>query len=137
MQTIQSDAVFDLSETYVQLRPAYSSKLWKAEEFWPAVHSGQIENSGFGLLVSTYFFDKDWTTWEVHPTGDEIVYLIEGEIDLILEMDGFERRIRLEQLKATVIPKGIWHRAIVHRPSSALHITPGDGTQNRALSANK
>ena len=28
------------------------------------------------LLISSYAFDEDWPTWEVHPAGDEFATLI-------------------------------------------------------------
>lgn len=31
------------------------------------------------LLISSYAFDEDWPTWEVHPAGDEFVILVSGE----------------------------------------------------------
>ena len=31
------------------------------------------------LLISSYAFDEDWPTWEVHPAGDEFVILVAGD----------------------------------------------------------
>ena len=31
-----------------------------------------------GRLVALYRFDESWTSWEVHPAGDEVVCCIEG-----------------------------------------------------------
>lgn len=85
-------------------------------------------------LVSQYNFDHDWGTWEMHPAGEEFVCLISGQLDLILEQNGVENRISLQAPGSYVIvPKGIWHTAKVHQPSSVLFITPGEGTQNRPV----
>ena len=36
------------------------------------------------MLVSRFEFAEDWPTWEIHPHGDEFVYLIEGDTDFVL-----------------------------------------------------
>ncbi|MBD2111835.1 MULTISPECIES: WxcM-like domain-containing protein [Cyanophyceae] len=85
-------------------------------------------------LVSQLNFDRDWGTWEMHPAGEEFVCLISGQIDLILKQNGVENRLPLDTPGSYVIvPKGIWHTAKVHQPCSVLFITPGEGTQNRAV----
>ena len=43
-------------------------------------------------LVSCFTFNNDWTTWEIHPNGDEIVYLLSGEVEFILEQTGTDRK---------------------------------------------
>lgn len=85
-------------------------------------------------LVSQYNFDRDWGTWEMHPAGEEFVCLLSGQLDLILEQNGVENKLSLKTSGSYVIvPKGIWHTAKVHQPSSVLFITPGEGTQNRPV----
>jgi uncharacterized cupin superfamily protein len=85
-------------------------------------------------LVSQYNFDRDWGTWEMHPAGEEFVCLISGHLDLVLEQGGVENRLSLQVPGSYVIvPKGIWHTAKIHQPSSVLFITPGEGTQNRPV----
>lgn len=85
-------------------------------------------------LVSQLDFVNDWGTWEMHPAGEEFVCLISGQLDLILEQNGVENQLSLQAPGSYVIvPKGIWHTARVHQPSSVLFITPGEGTQNRPV----
>ncbi|MEM1436851.1 MAG: hypothetical protein AAGG11_22585 [Pseudomonadota bacterium] len=82
-------------------------------------------------LVSQFSWDAPWGVWEMHPAGDELVYLLEGDTDFILRLDGDDRRHRLSEPGSYVIvPKGVWHTAEPHRPSRALFVTPGQGTQN-------
>ncbi|MBT3702057.1 MAG: hypothetical protein HOE62_17820 [Alphaproteobacteria bacterium] len=42
------------------------------------------EYGGFAghSLIAVNDFEEDWSTWEMHPKGDEVVCLISGEIDL-------------------------------------------------------
>ena len=85
------------------------------------------------VLVMRYSFDEAWPTWEVHPHGDEMVYLLEGDTDFILWRDGREESVRVNQPGSYVcVPKGIWHTARPHAPTSMLFITPGEGTLNEA-----
>jgi len=85
-------------------------------------------------LISHYTFDQDWNSWEMHPAGEEFVCLLSGQIDFVLEQGGTEQVLSLNTSGTYVlIPRGIWHTARVHTPSSVLFITPGEGTQSRPL----
>ncbi|MGB3790348.1 MAG: hypothetical protein WA949_20235 [Phormidesmis sp.] len=85
-------------------------------------------------LVSHYTFEEDWNCWEMHPAGEELVCLLSGQVDLILEQDSLEKTVSLTAPGAYVlVPRGTWHTTRVYKPSSMLFITPGEGTQNRPL----
>jgi len=84
-------------------------------------------------LVSEYTFDADWPTWEMHPHGDEILYLLAGTACLYLYEDGVESQLELSQLGSFVkIPQGVWHTAKVDSSCTILFVTPGEGTQQSA-----
>jgi mannose-6-phosphate isomerase-like protein (cupin superfamily) len=75
---------------------------------------------------------------ELHPDGDELLYLISGSVDVILddgdlENVGTETTTTLEPGQAFVVPKGVWHRVHVREPSHFVHITPGPGSDHRPL----
>ena len=83
------------------------------------------------MLISRHAFDTDWPTWEMHPEGDEFVYLLEGDTDFVLRQNGEERRIRVDEPGSyVVVPRGAWHTACPRRPTVMLFVTPGEGTQN-------
>ena len=67
----------------------------------------------------------------MHPAGDEILYLVDGALDVILEQKNGERVVTLQPGTACVVPRGTWHRQIVHQPGELLAITYGKGTQHR------
>jgi len=84
------------------------------------------------LLVSSFEFDADWPTWEIHPAGDEIVMLLSGEATLVLETEnGTEAATLSNPGTYLVVPKGTWHTARISTPTRMLFITPGEGTENR------
>ncbi len=74
-----------------------------------------------------------WDSWEMHPAGDDIVCLLSGSLDVVLDEDGAERNIELRPLATCIVPRSVWHRAVVHVPGDTLHITRGAGTQHRPV----
>jgi len=84
------------------------------------------------MLISQHAFDEAWPTWELHPRGDELVLLLSGDTDLVLSNpDGSETVLRVSgQGDYVVVPKGVWHTARPHAPTSLLFMTPGEGTLN-------
>ena len=70
---------------------------------------------------------------EMHPDGDELLYLISGRVDVVIEEDGRERTVELGPGQAFVVPRGVWHRVSLREPSQILHITPGPGGEHRPL----
>ncbi len=84
------------------------------------------------LLVSSYTFDADWPTWEVHPAGDEFVVLLSGDVELVLRREDGDDITRMNEPGTFVIvPRNTWHTARIHSPAAMLFITPGEGTENR------
>ena len=73
---------------------------------------------------------------EVHPDGDEFLYLVSGAMELILD-DGDERavgtetKVLLRSGDAYVVPRGAWHRLEAVEPSYLVHVTPGPNGGHR------
>ena len=84
------------------------------------------------VLVSHFSFSEAWPTWEIHPEGDELVMLLEGDTDLVLASeDGTETVMRASTPgDYIIVPKATWHTARPHAPTSMLFFTPGEGTLN-------
>jgi mannose-6-phosphate isomerase-like protein (cupin superfamily) len=74
---------------------------------------------------------------EMHPDGDELLYLVSGSLDLIVEEGGTdehvgtETRTRFEAGTAVMVPKGLWHRVEINEPCQLVHVTPGPGDGHR------
>ncbi len=84
------------------------------------------------LLISRFDFDEPWPTWEMHPEGDEFVYLLCGDVDFVLRLAEGDKTIRVNEPGSYVmVPKGTWHTARPNAPTSMLFVTPGEDTQNR------
>lgn len=83
------------------------------------------------MLVSQFSFGENWPTWEIHPKGDELVLLLSGDTDLVLSTDVGEQVTRVNVPgEYVIVPKGTWHTARPHAPTSMLFLTPGEGTLN-------
>ncbi|MET0366404.1 MAG: cupin domain-containing protein [Sphingobium sp.] len=85
-----------------------------------------------GRLVSQYDFSESWTSWEMHPAGDELVVCTSGSITLVQEQpDGTHARVTLGAGDYAINPAGIWHSADVDGQATVLFITAGLGTEHR------
>lgn len=84
-----------------------------------------------GWLVTEFAYAEDWPNWEMHPEGDEFVYLLSGAVELHLERVGARETVALEGSGAAVVPRGAWHTAKVRAPSRMLFVTRGAGTMHR------
>ncbi len=125
--------LFSLSSTYVVLGDNGDViPVAVSDRFFEDLESKVGDFKG-KRLISHFTFDKDWETWEMHPAGEEFVCLLSGQVDLILEQDEVQHTVQLSTSGSYVlVPRGTWHTARVHTPSSMLFITPGEGTQNRS-----
>jgi mannose-6-phosphate isomerase-like protein (cupin superfamily) len=85
------------------------------------------------LLIQRFTFDEPWPTWEVHPEGDEFVYLLDGDTDFLLRRDGVASCVRVNEPGSyVVVPQGTWHTARPYTTTTMLFVTPGEGTLNEA-----
>jgi cupin superfamily acireductone dioxygenase involved in methionine salvage len=80
-------------------------------------------------LISCHNFEKDWDSWEIHPNGDEVVLLLEGNLTFLLQADKGQMSVDLKKMgDYVIVPKNTWHTAKVYSHSKVLFITPGEGT---------
>jgi mannose-6-phosphate isomerase-like protein (cupin superfamily) len=120
---------FDLTTTYLSLADGPEAKrIEVGPDFWQTIDGRRDLGA---RLVAIFAYDADWASWEVHPDGDEIVVLLSGAIDLVLDLPDGHRIVELRDRGAAVVPGGVWHTANVHSPGEALHITRGAGTAHR------
>ena len=85
-----------------------------------------------GRLVSMHTFAQSWDSWEMHPSGHEVVVCTTGEIVLIQEYpDGRTDRVTLRAGEYAINEPGVWHTADVASEATALFITAGEGTEHR------
>lgn len=124
----------DPSETYVHLAADGSSSQFPGgERFWSRP-AAEIDAYGLGWLVSEFEFTSDWTNWEMHPEGDEFVYLLSGQALMHLELPTGVQHVPLVGRAAVIVPRGVWHTATLSVPTRMLFMTRGSGTMHRPAS---
>jgi mannose-6-phosphate isomerase-like protein (cupin superfamily) len=129
-----------LSETYAFLEDGGAAPLIAtAGGFWKDLMSGNPVSPdairvarGDGWLVAVYRIAEDNAAWEMHPAGDELLAMLTGEMDVILELANGETVVTLRAGSACVVPKGTWHRQVVRQAGEYIGATYGKGTQHRA-----
>jgi mannose-6-phosphate isomerase-like protein (cupin superfamily) len=125
---------FDLASTFVVLAPDRSATPVDVTPMLFDELDARFDAFRGHQLVSCFEFDTDWPTWEIHPAGDEFVYLVAGAANLVLDRDGREEVIPLRQPGSfAIVPKATWHTARTSTATRMLFVTPGEGTENRPV----
>jgi len=90
-----------------------------------------VDGYTFGVVTMTENSPHDG---EMHPDGDEVLYLIDGKVRVTIKADPVQV---LEMLPGDgmIVPKGIWHRVDILEPSQIVYLTPGPGGEYRPLPA--
>lgn len=128
--------VFTLDGTYIHLTPDDSARAIEGgDPFWATIQ--ERSDLDEGRLMGVTGQGKDWDHWERHPAGEEILTLLSGEMELILDMEGGEQRAVLKAGQTFIVPRGIWHRAIVREAGRLMFVTPGAGTEHRPVAAGR
>jgi mannose-6-phosphate isomerase-like protein (cupin superfamily) len=70
---------------------------------------------------------------EMHPDGDELLFVFSGRFHVSLELDPEPRKVELHAGDALVVPRGVWHLVEVQEAGRLVHITPGPGGDHRPL----
>lgn len=128
------ERTLDLASTFVVISPDHSATPVAVTPTIFEELDRRFDQFKERLLVSSFSFDEDWSTWEMHPTGDEIVCLLSGEVTIVLDRDGVEDLAHLRTPGSfAIVPKGTWHTARTKVPTQMLFVTPGEGTDNRPI----
>ena len=128
---------FDLSRTFVHLGAGSTAIplpdfTWSVEQV-EAYRARFAADGNEGRIVCVIAQDATWDSWERHPAGEEVVFLLSGRIDVVQDLGGANNVVELRPGLAMVNPVNVWHTARVHEPGLALFITPGEGTEHRPL----
>ncbi len=72
---------------------------------------------------------------EMHPDGDEVLYLISGSVNVVFEHETIDA-VAMKPGDGLIVPKGTWHRVDILEPSQIFYATPGPRGEYRAIASN-
>jgi len=99
---------FVLTDTRLIMSPAGSATPKPVTPDFYAEPDDEFPSFGGLSLVAQHTFEEPWSTWEMHPKADEFVYLLSGDIDFVLWVDGAEEVVRVDQPGSyVVVPQGV------------------------------
>jgi quercetin dioxygenase-like cupin family protein len=103
--TPEAGVPFDPSRTPIGLTSQGDARALE----WPPGPPPRIEGYTMGLAAMEANAPHGG---EMHPDGDEILVLVSGRVELVLEYADGNRRVALPPGRAIIVPKGIWHEEI-------------------------
>ncbi|MBX3485696.1 cupin domain-containing protein [Phenylobacterium sp.] len=68
---------------------------------------------------------------ELHPDGDEFLFLIEGRLDVRLGEGEEATHLSVEAGQGCVVPRGVWHKVTPVGRCRILFMTPGPAIEFR------
>lgn len=121
---------FDPTRTYVHLPDGGAAHVVPVDDsFWPDLIRGR--KTFPGRMVMAFHMTADMEHWERHPAGSEVLVLLSGDIEVILDSPGGPTSHPMAAGQVLVVPPGVWHRFKVHSPARLMTITAGEGTEHR------
>ena len=122
---------FDLETTYLSLDGAGAVAAHPVDaSFWTTIDANPDLKD---TLVAVFAGDSNWGHWEMHPGGDEVLVLLEGELIMLFEQAQGESRHPMRAGSTLVVPAGVWHRALIDRPTRLMAITYGPGSGHKPI----
>jgi len=88
-----------------------------------------VEGATFGVATMS---ENSPHAGEMHPDGDEILYLISGRVSVVF-LDSSMDDIDVMPGDGLVVPKGMWHRVDIIEPCQIVYLTPGPNNEYRPL----
>jgi mannose-6-phosphate isomerase-like protein (cupin superfamily) len=123
------DEPFDLARRFVHLEDGPGASAVDARTFWRRRRGGRF----VGVNRARDPEDLHPGEWEMHPAGDELVFMLDGAVDLVLDEPGDERTVALAAGQGFIVPRGCWHRFVRKGPCDLLFVVRGSGTKLRPV----
>src|SRR5262245_3777464 len=102
---------FDLTETFVRLTNLGAAEpIAVTPSFWRAAQCSSARVLGAVDFRSPR--DLHSSQQEMHPEADEVLFLISGALDVVLDEAAGERALALGAGEAAIVPRGVWHRLV-------------------------
>ncbi len=122
-----SPVMSPINDYVVLSQDGNASRIEGGDPFWRLPET-ELDAVGRQWLLAEFIFDTDWPNWEMHPEADELVYVLSGEANILLERECGVELVHVVAPGLVRVPRGIWHTAKIIQPSRFLHMTMGAGT---------
>src|SRR4029453_14272112 len=120
----------DLSKTFIHVSDGGDAETVRVTPtFWRS--SGNRYDRLVGVFDFSSAKDLHSSMQEMHPEADEVLFVVAGAIDVVLEEGEVERSVALESGQAAIVPRGVWHRLFMRQPGRLLFINSRKGMQGR------
>jgi mannose-6-phosphate isomerase-like protein (cupin superfamily) len=121
-------SAFDLQDSFIAYSEARQARRI-ARDF------EAFQDPAHDYLLVTFDFQDDQSVhadhWERHPTGDEILCVLQGRVLATIEVEGGTEEAVVEPGHAVIFPAATWHRLRVLEPGRLLVFTPRAGSTLR------
>lgn len=124
----------DLARTFVHLsNRGEAEPIELGPSFWRDSTSKPLYDRVVGAFDFSSSEDLHASMQEMHPEADELLYVVSGAVDLVLQELEVERIVALEAGQAAIVPRGVWHRLVMREPGRLLFVNSRTGMQGRAV----
>lgn len=89
----------------------------------------RIDGITMGVITMTQNSPHDG---EIHPDGDEILYVISGSV-LVRGESAPDEPVLVSAGELCIVSKGEWHKVELQEETHLIHITPGPNGDHRPL----
>ena len=72
------------------------------------------------------------TPWERHPDADELLYVLDGAVDITLLAPDGAAQVSVAAGSAFVVPRGLWHRQLARKGVTLLAAVPDNSEISEA-----
>ena len=115
---VKSAATFSWQKSAVHLSAEFDAQLFEA-----GFRSALARPAGMAVSFVEMTTDAPHNG-EMHPDGDEVIFVLEGRFRVRLGGDDSEY-IEVAAGQGVVIPRGVWHKIHVLAPCRLVTLTPG------------
>ena len=75
--------------------------------------------------VGVFWAEGGTSPWERHPDDDELLYVLEGEVEVTVLTQEESIQATISAGSVFVVPRGLWHRQTLKGRVKQLYVTPG------------
>ena len=121
----------DLSSTFIHLEYGGSATpIELTPRFWGQSVAGNTYDRLVGCVDFSSPKDLHSSAQEMHPEADEVIFVVSGAIDVVLQEAAGEQTTSLVAGHAAIVPRGVWHSLVMRRPGRLLFINCRTGMKS-------